>query len=436
MIQLFLRFYLGVLLILATAWAVQSYKFQPDSGADGMQMIKDVVGGGARLARDILEDAEDAEEREAKLNYINSVFDYPVRLRDMDQTKHFERDHFVDSDDIAVRLPTAQLLFATPMKSQEEVLVFGAYPLWVPTPNQLATMSKLGIVFFVTALAIAFLLRPVAVQLHAMEKTATAIADGELSARVNEGGIWSVSTLARAFNTMADRVERLLATQRELLQVVSHELRTPVSRIHFAVDLARNADTDQEREQRFTSLDAAADELDDLVAELLQYVQMETGRLPLELQDVPLRSLTEELINELSPLHPSLRYKIGEELQQTDMIVVADRHRLKRALSNILRNASRFAASQVVINAAQQSGSLIVQVDDDGGGIDAADRTRVFEPFVRCDEEGSGTGLGLALVQRIVTRHGGSVCALESPLGGARFQINVPLQGSNEAMTA
>lgn len=428
--SLFLRFYLGVLLILAVAWGVQTYAFQQSSAEEGLQMVEEVVGGGARLARDVFEKATDAEERERTLIYLNSLFDYPVRVYPIDGADQSIRARFASGADVVADVPGPSLMFAAPVSSGEDVLVFGEYPLPAPRPNRWVTMGKLGIVMTIAAIAIALLLRPVALQLHTMEKTAIAIAGGDLSARVEAQHGAAGSAMANAFNAMVDRVEQLLRTQRELLQVVSHELRTPVSRIHFAVDLLRDADSEAERRQRLDSLDGAATELDVLIAELLQYVQVETGQLPLELEKLSLRSLVEELIEEQSPIHHPLQMEIGRNLAHLDFTLVADRRRLRRALGNIVGNAGRFSKSRIVIDARQDGETICIQVDDDGKGVREADRDRVFEPFVRCDETGGGTGLGLALVHRIVTRHGGAVSASESPIGGARFEIRMPISKS------
>jgi signal transduction histidine kinase len=96
-----------------------------------------------------------------------------------------------------------------------------------------------------------------------------------------------------------------------------------------------------------------------------------------------------------------------------------------------LSNAGRFATSHVVIRAETTApAATVIDVDDDGGGIPESERQRVFQPFVRLDNNASdsGVGLGLALVKRIVERHGGTVEALASPLGGCRIRITWPSQ--------
>lgn len=104
-----------------------------------------------------------------------------------------------------------------------------------------------------------------------------------------------------------------------------------------------------------------------------------------------------------------------------------------RALLNLIRNGARYASRTVLLAAARDaSGALVLSVDDDGPGIPAAERARVFEPFQRLDSsrdrQTGGFGLGLAIVRRVAQVHGGDVRLEDSPLGGARFVITLPVR--------
>jgi signal transduction histidine kinase len=261
-----------------------------------------------------------------------------------------------------------------------------------------------------------------------VEHAAQAIAAGDLSARVDERRVRSARPLAQAFNNMASRTEALVRTQRELLLAVSHELRTPLSRMRFAIELIGGAKDDGERKRRLEELDTATEELDELIGELLSYVRMETTDPQLDREHISLRDTLEVLVTKHAALYPSIQFEVSEELGGEENTVVADRTGFQRAIGNLLSNAGRYAKSQVTIRAESDSGSVIVDVDDDGSGIPASERQRVFEPFVRLDDSpnGRGAGLGLALVKRTVTQHGGSVEVLTSPLGGCRIRTKWP----------
>jgi two-component system sensor histidine kinase RstB len=211
-----------------------------------------------------------------------------------------------------------------------------------------------------------------------------------------------------------------------LLQAVSHELRTPLARISFAIDLIRTARDDSERESRLKSLDNAAQDLDELVGELLQYVRLDTSGLRPASESIELLPLVAELIEKESLGSETIQCEVGSELASGKVHVVADRAGLTRALGNLLANAYRFGRRRVIVNASASAAGTTIDIDDDGPGIPASDRERVFAPFVRLDESSRGAGLGLALVKRIVTNHGGTVTALESPLGGCRIRAFWP----------
>ena len=328
--------------------------------------------------------------------------------------------------DIVAKVQENLISYSTPLSGGKGVLHFGFLPMDITPSRQTFAVIKMGIVLLIAGVAIALLLRPVAVQLQSLETAALAISGGEFGARVPEDRTSGIAGLAQAFNGMADRVEKLMQTQRELLQVVSHELRTPLARIHFAIDLIRVADTPEERQTRVDTLNRSATELDDLVNELLQYLQIETGLLEVHREELPLRATTQELYDELVPQNPHLKMDFGADLSQTELIAVLDQRRTRRVLRNIIANATRFAASHIQLNAVINDGDLLIHIDDDGPGIREEDRARIFEPFFRSATNGGSAGLGLALVYHFLTSVGGHVTVTDSPLGGARFVLDVP----------
>ncbi len=390
--------------------------------------IEESLGGWMRLTADEL-NAAALDQREDALKKLQERFDFPIEIIGQDDLPEAPKERISHGADVPFYRHDAegkeQWFAATPLASGKEVVRFGPFPSFTPTDQEAAT-TTLAFVLLPAALAIALLLRPVAQQLRHVENAARSIAGGDLSARVDERKVKSARTLAQAFNNMASRTETMLRTQRELLQAVSHELRTPLSRIHFAIDLIREAKESDERNMRLDSLDIAAQELDDLVGELLSYVRLETSAPQLQLDEVHLLPLVNELIEKQALLHPAMRFEIGEQFSREEMVVRADEANLRRALGNLIANAGRFAKSRVVFRVRISHDTVVIDVDDDGPGIPEADRERIFDPFVRLDDSSRGAGLGLALVRRIVTKHGGQVIAQGSPLGGCRIRTTWP----------
>ena len=221
---------------------------------------------------------------------------------------------------------------------------------------------------------------------------------------------------------MADRVETLLRSQRELLQAVSHELRTPLARIKFATELVRSADDEASRELRIDRIDEATDKLESLVGELLDYMRLDEDADEAPGQTVSVDGLVTEAIELYAPLTREVQFRF--EPSSLEVVVTTNRADLLRAIGNVISNAAKYAKSQVEIAVAEQNGHVTITVDDDGSGIPEESREAVLEPFTRlANEKQPGAGLGLAIVRRICRRLDGEVTVGTSPLGGARFAI-------------
>lgn len=428
MTRLFIRFYLGVIAILIIAWLIQSYVFRQRSEAQNIRVVEKALSGGARLALDELQ-AVSADEAPATFQRIAQRFEYPVQIfrLDADWLGDTPRQRLGNGEVVFLGNHVAIASVATPSgddPNERWGLIFGPLPQFVG-PSQTEITFGYGIVFLLAAIAIAILLRPVVLQFRAVERTARAITQGDLSARVDSSPAQTGLELVRAFNTMADRTEASLRAQRELLQGVSHELRTPLARIRFAADLVETAKSDEERRTRLDAIDSATQKLDDLVGELLTYVRLDSDAPEDAEESIDLHALFAELVEIHGPLHPSVEFTI--EPSEQPVRCTASRGSLSRAIENLLSNAGRFAESRVAVRAQLRDSGIAIEVDDDGAGVPAAEREKIFEPFVRLEDSGQrGAGLGLALVHRIVRRQGGRVCVGESPWGGARFSLHLP----------
>ncbi len=390
--------------------------------------IEASLSGGVRLAVSRLRKAT-GEEQESVLAGLQERFDFPVEIVPRSRVPRYEQQRIALGEDVVFygNEDEERFFVITPLRRDDQFLRFGPFPSFARVERRALT-TTLALTLLLAGLAIAFLLRPVARQLRTVENAAKAIAAGDLSARVDERRVRSARPLAQAFNNMAERTETLVRTQRELLQAVSHELRTPLTRMQFAIELIRSAKDDAQRQQRLDSLDAATEELNSLVSELLSYVRMETTDLPLEGEWIALTNVLDSLIPKFATLHPSIRFEVEDGSSEEIQPVYADRAGLVRVLNNLLDNAARYARNRVTLTATRQDAAVQIDVDDDGSGIPDAERGRVLEPFIRLrsEENDHGVGLGLALVQRILARHGGRIEVLSNPWGGCRIRTSWP----------
>jgi signal transduction histidine kinase len=257
-------------------------------------------------------------------------------------------------------------------------------------------------------------------ELRKVERASQALAVGELSARVDRAGGPSTE-LAEQFNEMAERIEHLVRSRQELVQAVSHELGSPLSRLRFHIELLSSG-PEESRDERLDAMTRELDALDELVAELLSYVQSDE----LELERVefdPIRGLAD--LAELARLETPDDRTIDLDCVLPDHAsVLADQRLFLRAIENLLRNAVRHAGDRVQLVLTDDENSIRVSVHDDGPGIPEALREKAMTPFVRVEADRSrmsgGVGLGLAIVGRIMERHGGRLEIGDSPLGGAK----------------
>jgi len=380
------------------------------------------LSGGPQMTRERLL-AVPADERAAVFADIQSHFDFPVRRTQAANYSMSEtyRSRLADGE---VVLYGDSVFVAMP--DGEELLEFGPLPRF-SGPSQTEVLVGFGAVFALSAIAIAVLLRPVVSQLRAVEQTATAIAGGELSARIDHKRAIGHLAIAKAFNSMAERTETMVRAQRELLQAVSHELRTPLARIRFAAELMETAKTTEERRERLASVDDAAQQLDDLVGELLTYVRLDSKVGTIAHEPLEIEELFGELLQIYSTLYPDIDFSVDPASEAIELR--CDRSGMQRAVGNLVSNAAKHAEDRVVLTASSAQGLVRIAVDDNGPGISAVDRKKVFEPFVRLEAASQrGIGLGLALVRRIALSLGGDVSVGDSPLGGARFQIDLPAE--------
>lgn len=270
------------------------------------------------------------------------------------------------------------------------------------------------------AVVVGRVLRPVAV----MRAEADAISHGTLHRRLTPAArSVELAELADTMNDMLGRLERAATGQRQLLSDVSHELRSPLATVRGTVEVAtREPPTIAETGP--TAL-AEIDRLDRLVGELLTLSRLdEPGGLRFE--DVDLDDVVAE--HAAAIRRPGLQVDTGSVRH---VRASADRRAVDSLVRNVLDNAARHATTAVQISLRQDGDDAVLLVDDDGTGVPASQRARVFERFTRLDEgrarDAGGTGLGLAVAAAAAGAHAGSIDVGDAPIGGARFTIRLPI---------
>jgi signal transduction histidine kinase len=291
------------------------------------------------------------------------------------------------------------------------------------------------------ALAIASvpLARWIARPLERLAAVTRAFGLGDLRARADPNRYDEFGDLARAFNTMADRVEQLRRAEKQLLANVSHELRTPLARIRVVLELAQD-DAPAVAQRYLNDISEDLTELEQILADIIATARLdfatENQANPYPpLRKLPLRvsEFAEALLAKFQRQHPDR--KLTKHIEG-DCTLQGDRVMLAHAIRNVLDNAHKYsnAPSPIQVSIQLLPNSVALSVKDFGIGIGADDLPKLCTPFFRADPSRArgtgGVGLGLALAKRLVEAHGGSL-AIQSELGvGTEVTIHLPREVS------
>jgi two-component system OmpR family sensor kinase len=271
-----------------------------------------------------------------------------------------------------------------------------------------------------------------------LQDAARAFGAGMLSTRVKLSGKSNIYELSQQFNDMAERIEASIKQQREMMHGISHELKTPLARLEFGLALLAEPDETGRMRERRDALRRDVRELDELVTELLTIGRLEQGASELAPMEIGVDALIDSVAGNVANDVADRGITLDVSALGAPATHVCDPKLVARALLNLIRNGARYASHKVLLAATSDAaGALVLSVDDDGPGIPAAERVRVFEPFQRLDSsrdrQTGGFGLGLAIVRRVAQVHGGDVRLEDSPLGGARFVITLPMRALSDS---
>ncbi|NMC22826.1 MAG: envelope stress sensor histidine kinase CpxA [Serratia sp.] len=242
-----------------------------------------------------------------------------------------------------------------------------------------------------------------------------------------EAGPQEFLATGASFNQMVSALERMVTAQQRLISDISHELRTPLTRLQLATALMRRRHGEGKELQR---IENEAQRLDSMINDLL-VLSRSQHKNELSRETLKANELWAGVIDDAE----FEAEQMGKTLEVTSppgpWKLIGNAAALDSALENIVRNALRYSHHHIALNFAHDSDGITITVDDDGPGVSETDREQIFRPFYRTDEardrESGGTGLGLAIVDTAVQQHRGKVRAEDSPLGGLRLIIWLPL---------
>jgi two-component system, OmpR family, sensor kinase len=332
----------------------------------------------------------------------------------------------------AVRVPNGYLIVGVSLN--ETNATFSRLTA-VAVGSTLAVLVALALIaFWVIRLGV----RPI----DDMAATANAIAEGDLSRRVDVGpDNTEVGRLGLALNGMLHQIEGAFSQRQEsedrLRQFVadaSHELRTPLTSIRGYTELYRGGiiGAGPELDDAMRRIEGEASRMSELVDDLLLLARLDQGRA-LESRPVDIAALARDAVSDARAVEP--QRPIGLETPDEPVVVEGDEQRLRQVVGNLLSNARAHtpAGTSVDVRVRAGAGIALLEVIDQGPGIAPDIGNRVFERFYRGDparvREGTGAGLGLSIVAAVAASHHGHAWVESAPGRGARFGVELPLAG-------
>ncbi|MGR3984681.1 MAG: ATP-binding protein [Gammaproteobacteria bacterium] len=231
--------------------------------------------------------------------------------------------------------------------------------------------------------------------------------------------------LAREFDRMSARIEKLIGGHRRLLRDVSHELRSPLSRMQVAAALLEDKTGNAAEVKR---IQTEIGRLDALIAQLLSLTRLQAGALTLTESEFDLADLLRRVARDAAYEFAGQGKRI--EVHGAPLVLRADAGNLRSAFENVIRNALRYARANVAVHVSRESGAAAVRISDDGPGVAAAELRGIFDAFHRPDPSRSaasgGAGIGLAIAKGVVEAHHGRIEAENAAGGGLVVSVRLP----------
>ena len=261
---------------------------------------------------------------------------------------------------------------------------------------------------------------------------AGAISQGALDQRLPADRDADLAPLVASFNGMVDALSRRIERDARFASDVSHELRSPLTTLQASVEvLAVFGDgLPIEGQKALELLGTETRRFSEMVQDLLEIARIDGGAAPLELEELPLDEVITRTVEAFTAVDIPVDVRPGAK----GASILADRRRLQRVIANLLDNAGKYGAGATLVSVDCAAGWARVCIDDAGPGVPAGERDRIFERFYRGPAagrraDGSGTGLGLALASEHVGAHHGRIWVEAAPGGGARFCLELPVDG-------
>ncbi len=274
------------------------------------------------------------------------------------------------------------------------------------------------------------------------------IKEGDLDFRVEAGSRDEIGQLFRAFEDMRQKLKESVELQlqyeenrKELISNISHDLKTPITSILGYVEGIRDgvADTPEKLEKYLATVHCKAKGMDRMIDELFLFSKLDLGKLPFTFERVNIVRFLQDYLEELRFDLQERGISITWEHDDEQVVVIADREKLKRVLSNIVENSVKYMEKpdkRIAFALTAQEETVTIEIADNGPGVDPAAVPHIFDRFYRAEQSRSeatgGSGLGLAIAKQMIAEHGGEIWADSVPGEGMRIGFTLKRWGGDE----
>ncbi|MBE0459428.1 ATP-binding protein [Pseudoalteromonas sp. KG3] len=293
-------------------------------------------------------------------------------------------------------------------------------PIWLKVVIALLASLTLSFIFSRNLIA----------PINHLKQAAVKLANGDLTARadIDPNRQDELGVLGRDFNSMATQLEQLISAQKRLLADISHELRSPLTRLKMATGLAQ-MQTPEANQTYLLRIEKEANQLDKMIADVLQVSRLEANSQTLSLHQQSLQVIIDHVLNDAQFEAKQTNKQLLVE-GQLNIDIRCDESLIASALENVLRNAIKYAAHTITLSLSL-SDAIYIEISDDGPGVEPQNLTKLCEPFFRQsdarDRTSGGTGLGLAIAKNAIAAHAGSLTLHNSQPNGLCVRIALPL---------
>jgi two-component system sensor histidine kinase CpxA len=301
--------------------------------------------------------------------------------------------------------------------------------------NRTAIALQWGVALLVSGFICYLLTRYLTAPILRLRAASQQLAAGDLSTRAAAGierRHDELGDLVRDFNAMASRIEELVSRQRQLISDVSHELRSPLSRLYVALDLGRER---KGNDPAFDHMEKDIGLLNEMIGRLLTVARLDTSASPVSMMPVDLTEIISQIVRdadfESRERNGNVKLTVHEQF-----FVHGDAKLLQSAIENVVRNAIDYTEPgtlvEVLLQSEHRSNASFIRltVRDYGPGVPESELVNIFQPFYRVsdarDRQSGGAGLGLAIAERVIRIHGGTIRAENAAPRGLQVEILLP----------